>query len=167
MPIYVKYGDIKGDVTAEGHKGSDGWFEVQSFQWGVGRGISAPTGKNVDREASAPSVSEITMTKSMDIASYRLLDEALQGEIDVGLGGETSDRDAEGGVGALVGQGDGAQHIRRLDGRRGAGGAPGADRARRRARAPLRARELAALHRVAPPRGAAGADAREIGRAHG
>lgn len=80
MPIYVKYGDIKGDVTADGHKGSEGWFEVNSFQWGVGRGISSPTGGSSDRESSAPSVSEITVSKSMDIASYRLLDEALQGE---------------------------------------------------------------------------------------
>jgi len=80
MPIYVKYGDIKGDVTADGHKGSDCWFEVNSFQWGVGRGISSPTGGAADREASAPSVSEISVSKPMDIASYRLLDEALQGE---------------------------------------------------------------------------------------
>ena len=80
MPIYVKYGDIKGDVTADGHKGSEGWFEVNSFQWGVGRGISSPTGGAADREASAPSVSEITVSKPMDIASYALLNEALQGE---------------------------------------------------------------------------------------
>jgi type VI secretion system secreted protein Hcp len=80
MPIYVKYGEIKGDLTAEGHKGTDGWFEVSSFQWGVGRGISAPTGSATDRESSAPSVSEIVVTKTMDVTSYRLLDEALQGE---------------------------------------------------------------------------------------
>ena len=85
MPIYIKYGDIKGDVTADGHKGSDGWFEVNSFNWGVGRGISSPTGGSADREASAPSVSEITVSKSMDIASYAILNEALQGE---GLGCE-------------------------------------------------------------------------------
>ena len=49
MPIYIKYGDIKGDVTAEGHKD---WIEVNSFQWGVGRGISSPTGGGADRESS-------------------------------------------------------------------------------------------------------------------
>ena len=80
MPIYIKYGDIKGDVTAEGHKGSDGWVEVNSFQWGVGRGISSPTGGSSDREASAPSVSEITVTKTMDSTSPKLLQEALQGQ---------------------------------------------------------------------------------------
>jgi type VI secretion system secreted protein Hcp len=80
MPIYIKYGDIKGDVTAEGHKGADCWVEVNSFQWGVGRGISSPTGGAADREASAPSVSEITLTKPMDVSSYRWLEEALWGE---------------------------------------------------------------------------------------
>jgi type VI secretion system secreted protein Hcp len=80
MPIYVKYGDIKGDVTADGHKGSDGWVEVNSFQWGLGRGISSPTGGSADREASAPSVSEITVSKPMDISSYRWMEEGLIGE---------------------------------------------------------------------------------------
>ena len=80
MPIYIKYGDIKGDVSAEGHKGSDGWVEVNSFQFGVGRGIASPTGGSADREASAPSVSEITLSKTMDVSSYRWLEEALWGE---------------------------------------------------------------------------------------
>ncbi len=80
MPIYMKYGTVKGDVTADGHKGSDGWVEVNSFQWGVGRGISSPTGGSADRESSAPSVSEITVTKPMDVSSAPFLNEALQGE---------------------------------------------------------------------------------------
>ena len=53
MPIYIKYGDIKGDVTAEGHKGTDGWVEIGSFQFGIGRGISSPTGGSTDRESAA------------------------------------------------------------------------------------------------------------------
>ena len=80
MPIYIKYGDIKGDVTADGHKGSAGWVEVNSFQFGIGRGISSPTGGSDDREASAPSISEITMSKPMDVSSYRWMEEALIGE---------------------------------------------------------------------------------------
>jgi type VI secretion system secreted protein Hcp len=77
MAIYVKYGDIKGDVTEETHVG---WLEVSSFQWGAGRGISSPVGNTNNREASAPSVSEITVTKQTDIASTKLLTEALEGE---------------------------------------------------------------------------------------
>jgi type VI secretion system secreted protein Hcp len=77
MPIYVKYAAIDGDVTATGH---EKWIEVNSFQWGVGRGISSPTGGSADRESSAPSVSEIVVTKPTDIATVKMLDEALEGE---------------------------------------------------------------------------------------
>jgi type VI secretion system secreted protein Hcp len=77
MPIYLKYDTIKGDVTAAGH---EQWIELNSFQWGVGRGISSPTGASADRESSAPSVSEITCTKAQDVASTKLLSEAYQGE---------------------------------------------------------------------------------------
>jgi len=80
MPIYIKYGDIKGDVTAEGHKGADGWVEVGSFQFGVGRGIASPTGGGDDRESSAPSVSEIVVTKDMDVSSFSWLEASLWGE---------------------------------------------------------------------------------------
>jgi type VI secretion system secreted protein Hcp len=79
MPIYMNYDSlaIKGDVTEEGHKD---WIELNSFQWGVGRGISSPTGGSADRESSAPSISEITVTKASDSASPKVLNEALQGE---------------------------------------------------------------------------------------
>ncbi|HVZ09613.1 Hcp family type VI secretion system effector [Rhodopila sp.] len=79
MPIYMNYDSlaIKGDVTAEGYKD---WIELNSFQLGVGRGISSPTGASADRESSAPSVSELTVTKAQDAATGKLLTEALQGE---------------------------------------------------------------------------------------
>jgi len=79
MPIYLNYKDgaVKGDVTESNHKN---WIELNSFQWGVGRGISSPTGASADRESTAPSVSEITVTKAQDIASVGLLTEALQGD---------------------------------------------------------------------------------------
>ena len=77
MPIYMKYDSIDGDVTATGH---EKWIEVNSFQFGVGRGISAPVGGSSDREASAPSVSEIVVTKPTDVASVKIMTEALQGE---------------------------------------------------------------------------------------
>jgi type VI secretion system secreted protein Hcp len=77
MAIYMKYASIDGDVTEESHQK---WIEVQSLQWGVGRGISTPTGAAKTREASAPSVSEVVVTKPNDIASIKLIDEALEGE---------------------------------------------------------------------------------------
>lgn len=79
MPIYMNYDSlsVKGDVTADGYAN---WIELNSFQWGVGRGISSPTGANKDRESSAPSVSEITVTKAQDTATGKLLTEAYQGK---------------------------------------------------------------------------------------
>jgi type VI secretion system secreted protein Hcp len=79
MPIYMNYNSlaVKGDATATGW---EGWIEVNSFQFGVGRGISSPTGGSADRESSAPSVSEITITKDQDSATGPLLTAALQGE---------------------------------------------------------------------------------------
>jgi len=79
MAIYMQYnkGALKGDVTEEGHKE---WISLSSLQWGVGRGISAPVGNAVNREASAPSVSEVTVSKVLDTASTQLLTEALTGE---------------------------------------------------------------------------------------
>jgi len=73
----MKYGSIAGDVTESGHTG---WIELNSFQWGVGRGVSTATGSGEDREASSPSVSEITVTKDLDKASIKLLTEAYQGD---------------------------------------------------------------------------------------
>jgi len=77
MPIYMYYNNIKGDVTAAGH---EGWIELNSCQWGVGRGISSPTGASADRESSAPSVSEITVSKATDCSTTKILNEAYQGE---------------------------------------------------------------------------------------
>ena len=77
MPIYLKYGEIKGSVTEEGHKE---WVDANSFQWGVGRGVGSPTGRGANREASAPSISEIVITKQMDKSSFAWLQEGLKGE---------------------------------------------------------------------------------------
>lgn len=77
MAIYIKYGDLKGEVTATGY---ENWMEVSSLQWGVGRGISAGTGGGSKREATAPSVSEVTVTKTMDGISPLMLKEAIGGD---------------------------------------------------------------------------------------
>ncbi|HZL34677.1 MAG TPA: type VI secretion system tube protein Hcp [Tepidisphaeraceae bacterium] len=83
-PIYMQFGDIKGDVQVSGYAGD---IELNSFQFGVGRGISSPTGGSSDRESSAPSVSEITITKAMDKASPLLFSSILSGpstpEVDI------------------------------------------------------------------------------------
>jgi len=77
MPIYMNYNDIKGDVAASGH---EGWVELHSLSWSAGRCITSPVGASADRESSAPTISEINVTKATDIASTKLLNEAYQGE---------------------------------------------------------------------------------------
>ena len=77
MAIFMKYGETDGEGSAEGYLK---WIELQSLQWGVGRGISAGVGGASKREASAPSVSEITVTKTLDAFSPTALKEAIGGK---------------------------------------------------------------------------------------
>ncbi len=76
MPIYMDFEGIKGDATDKDHKK---WIVVDSCQWGVGRGISTPTGSAAKRESSNPSVAEVVITKPLDVASGKLFGEALVG----------------------------------------------------------------------------------------
>jgi type VI secretion system secreted protein Hcp len=80
MAAYLKYGTILGESMATGHLGSAGWIEIGSVQWGAGRAISTPVGASSKREASAPSISEVTVTKMMDSTSPLLAQEALIGK---------------------------------------------------------------------------------------
>jgi type VI secretion system secreted protein Hcp len=65
-------GAIKGALAATGH---EGWIELNSFQWSVGRTISSPTGSSSGRGASAPSIRDIVVTKPTDTATVALLRE--------------------------------------------------------------------------------------------
>ena len=79
MAIFMNYNDlaIKGNVTAEGYNG--GWIALGSMQFGVGRGISMDAGHMSNREATRPSISEVTFTKMMDAASSGLFKESVTG----------------------------------------------------------------------------------------
>ena len=77
MPIYLKFDGIDGKVTAEGH---EQWIAVDSLQWGVGRAISSVIGTAKDREASKPSISEVSVTKLMDESSPLIFTEACVGK---------------------------------------------------------------------------------------
>ncbi|MBS0522973.1 MAG: type VI secretion system tube protein Hcp [Proteobacteria bacterium] len=73
MPIYMKYGDIAGNVTTDGYKG---WIELSSAQFGVSRQLTSGAG-GAQRESSAPSVSEIVITKVQDASSAQLFKESV------------------------------------------------------------------------------------------
>ena len=77
MAIYLQYEGIEGDATQKNHKK---WFDIQSLQWGVGRGIHTPVGSAQNREASEPSVSEVTVTMNMDGSSTKMFEEACVGK---------------------------------------------------------------------------------------
>ena len=79
--IYVKFAAIKkGEANAEGHKGADGWMEVGSVGFGAGRSISTPVGAASKREASAPHIAEIQISKLQDSTSPLLFQESLIGK---------------------------------------------------------------------------------------
>ena len=76
MAIYLKIEGIDGDVTARGY---EQWINCSSLQWGCGRAISTITGSTKDRESSVPTISEVTVTKSMDESSPRIFQEVCSG----------------------------------------------------------------------------------------
>jgi type VI secretion system secreted protein Hcp len=79
MAIYMKYGSIKGPVTTDGFKE---WIELESFSWGVGRQIGTAARGAYSREHSEPAISEIIVTKRSDVATPKLLLDAVAGKLD-------------------------------------------------------------------------------------
>ena len=63
-------------MTADGYKDH---ISVQSLQFGVGRGISMEPGNLSNREATRPTISEVTMTKPADTSATALFKEAVTG----------------------------------------------------------------------------------------
>lgn len=75
--ILVKFAtEIKGQAKVSGH---EGWINVDSMQWGVGRGIALQAGGSAKREVSSPSVSEVVFSRSADMASPELFFQACGG----------------------------------------------------------------------------------------
>jgi len=72
--IFMKIEGIKGDVTEDGHVD---WIDVNSFQFGVGRAISPAGG--AERVVGDTSVSDITVTTTMSIASPAIFTDAVVG----------------------------------------------------------------------------------------
>jgi type VI secretion system secreted protein Hcp len=67
--------ELKGDSKVEKH---DGWITIDSLQMGLGRAVST-SGAGTDRDTSNPSFSEVSLSKSMDVASAQLMLEAACG----------------------------------------------------------------------------------------
>jgi len=74
----MKFGSIDGPVTTKGFKN---WVELNSFQYGLSRGVTSGAGGST-RESSHPSVSEIVVTKHYDTASPNLYQNSVAGNLD-------------------------------------------------------------------------------------
>jgi type VI secretion system secreted protein Hcp len=73
MPIYLSLDQIQGDVTAAGYEGQ---IELMSFS----HGLSHPQ-STTDGVSGKLSVAEITVTKTTDRASPRLIEAAITGTV--------------------------------------------------------------------------------------
>jgi type VI secretion system secreted protein Hcp len=78
MAIYMDYPGIKGSSAAAGYANS---IVLNSFQFGAARNITMAHSTGAAREVSAPTVSQIMVTKSMDIASPKLFTESVAGNL--------------------------------------------------------------------------------------
>lgn len=76
MAIYLKFGNVKGNVTAEGYAGQ---IAVKSIEFEVARQVSMETGNLSNRESSKPTLSRIEISKKADNSVAALLKEALTG----------------------------------------------------------------------------------------
>ena len=74
----MKWDGIDGAVTTKEH---EKWIELNSFQFGVGRAIGTAARGAATREASEPSISEITISKRLDKSSTKLFMDAVAGDL--------------------------------------------------------------------------------------
>jgi len=78
MPIFLKIDGIEGNVTSQGH---EKWIDVDSIQWRVVRAISNnSTIKNNNWQTSKTGISEVSITKTMDVSSPLIFSEACGGD---------------------------------------------------------------------------------------
>ena len=85
MPIYMGIFEkphvldrkFRGGVKAKGY---EGWIQLQSAQLGTNRNITTSTGRGTNREASAPAIQEVVITKLQDSVSTALFRESLYGK---------------------------------------------------------------------------------------
>ncbi len=95
MALYMKFGDIKGDVSEAGHKD---WLLLESISLGFSRYLTSAVGAGQNREGSTPDFQDVHITRTTDKATPELMRHALAG----GKGGQgaevtidftTSDKD--------------------------------------------------------------------------
>ena len=74
--IYLKLGNVQGNVTAEGY---EGWMQIATLNFGVERSVSMEAGRLANRESGRPSLSRIALTRFADQSIAALLKESVTG----------------------------------------------------------------------------------------
>jgi len=69
--------EIKGESTTEGY---DGWINIDSMSFGVGRSIASVSEGTGKRDVSVPSISEVSFSRKTDLASPELFFQACGGQ---------------------------------------------------------------------------------------
>jgi type VI secretion system secreted protein Hcp len=69
VAVFVNVPGINGGATEQNHKQ---WIPVDSMTFGVNRNISMTTGATTGREAALPNLSEVHISKDMDLSSIEL-----------------------------------------------------------------------------------------------
>ena len=77
MAIFMEFEGIEGNVTAEGFAKQ---IQLESMQWGAGRALTMETGRMSNREATRPSLSEVSVTKLLDKATPMIFEQSCIGK---------------------------------------------------------------------------------------
>lgn len=77
MPIYMQLDGIEGDATHQTHQN---WTDIKSLSWDIQRAMNTLVGSSQNREGKEPSVGHVTLTKSSDRSTPKLITEAASGQ---------------------------------------------------------------------------------------
>jgi type VI secretion system secreted protein Hcp len=77
--LYMQSHNVKGFEGESKAPGYEGWIEIDSFQIGGDVGVIPPSGGGTARDISAPSLSEMTITKRSDKTSTAFFGGMTQG----------------------------------------------------------------------------------------
>jgi len=78
MAIYLKFGSVNGGVMT---KAFEKWIECSSFAFGVQRFMATAARSSTNREGSEPQFADVTLTKTFDVSSIKLMEDAWGGHL--------------------------------------------------------------------------------------
>ena len=76
MSIFLLHPNITGESVDMFHQG---WIDIESLEWRIGRKITSHTSTRGDRESSHPEYSELLLFKRMDVTTPYIVMESCCG----------------------------------------------------------------------------------------